>query len=140
MSSANLDLVRSIYADWDRGDFSKADWADPKIEFVLAGWPESGTWSGLAGMATAVRDVVSAWDDYHIEADEYQELDGERVLVTNHARGRGRTSGLEVKQITTGSEPGANLFHVKGGRVTRLVVYFQRDRALADLGLAPQGG
>jgi hypothetical protein len=33
---------------------------------------------------------------------------------------------------------GANVFHVRGDRVTRLVVYFDRARALSDLGLTPK--
>jgi hypothetical protein len=88
-------------------------------------------------MATAWRGVGSAWEDYRVVADEYRELDGKRVLVINHASGRGRSSGLEVDQITTRTERGANLFHVKCGRVTRLVVYFDYAHALADLGLTP---
>jgi ketosteroid isomerase-like protein len=132
--SANLDLVRSIYADWERGDFSSAEWADSEIEFLIAGWPDAGTWTGLAGMEGAWREFLSAWDDFYTEADEYRELDDERVLVLMHGSARGKMSGLDLERLKLTGR-GANLFHFRDGKVTRLAVYWDRDRALAELGL-----
>ena len=60
--SENLDLVRSIYADWERGDFSKAEWAHREIEWVNAYEPaplRSAT--GLDGISTNLRQWVTAW-------------------------------------------------------------------------------
>jgi ketosteroid isomerase-like protein len=135
-TSANLDLVRSIFAAWERGDFSSTEWVHPEIEYVFADGPSPGTWTGLAGMAEGNRNWLDAWADFCVEAEEYRELDSERVLVLYNFGGRGKTSGLELGQMRT---QGAGLFHVRGGKVTRSVHYMDRERALADLGLAPEG-
>ena len=127
--SENLDLVRSIYATWGRGDFSSTDWADPEIEFVLVGGPDPGDWTGLAGMEQGWRQWLSAWDGYNAEADDYLELDSERVLAFGRMSGRGKTSGVRVQTEF------ANLLHFRDGKVVRLCLYSDRDRALADLGL-----
>jgi ketosteroid isomerase-like protein len=133
MSLENVELVRSIYAGWERGDYSSAEWAHPEIEYVLADGPAPGTWTGLSGMAKAFGDFLSAWDEPRAEAQDYRELDGERILVLFRRSGRGRTSGVDLGQIQS---QGATLFHARGGKVTRLVVYHDSERALADLGLA----
>lgn len=135
MSATNLELVRSIYAAWGRGDFSSAEWADPEIEFAFAGGPEPGKWIGLAGMAAGYRDWLSAWEDFRAEPEQYLVLDGERILVLVRNSGRGRTSGLELEERSV-----ANLFQLGDGKVTRVVVYLDRGLAFADLGLPPDAG
>jgi hypothetical protein len=72
------------------------------------------------------------WEGYRIGADEYRQLDDERVLVLVRRTGRGKASGLEAGQI---GSTGAQFFQVCGGKVTRCVAWSDRDRALADLGL-----
>jgi ketosteroid isomerase-like protein len=129
--------VRSIYAAWERGDYGSAEWAHPEIEFVIVDGPAPGSWMGLAPAAERLRDALSAWEVVRAEVDDYRELDIQHVLVLEHRSGRGKTSGLEVEQMQT---RGAHLFHVRGGKVTRLVHYWYRERALADLGLAPEAG
>jgi ketosteroid isomerase-like protein len=130
--SENLDLVRSIFADWARGDFSSAGWAHPEIEVELADGPSPGRSTGLDDMARFLRDQLSAWEDARARADEYHVLDDERVLVLCTYSARGKTSGLEVGLM--GARP-ANLFHMRDGKVTRWVQYWDRDRAFSDLGL-----
>jgi ketosteroid isomerase-like protein len=65
--------------------------------------------------------------------DKYRELDHSRVLVTGRMNGRGKASGAEVEREF------ANVFELREGRVARLTIYPDRDRALADLGLTPEG-
>jgi ketosteroid isomerase-like protein len=130
VASANLEILRSIFARWGHGDYEAIDWADPEIEFVIADGPAPSSSTGVAAMAKAWSDVLSPWEGFTSEAEEYRELDGERVLVLLQNTGRGKGSGMELDQVMTRT---ANLFHIRGGKVTKLVIYFDRDRALAEL-------
>jgi len=130
--SENLDLVRSIYADWERGDFSSADWADPEIEYVHADGPAEGTWTGHAGMAAGWREWLSAWKNLRIEVERYIELDDGRIIVLTRGVAHGSVSGLDTDEMR--SEAVASV-HVRDGRVARLIISWDRDRTLADLGL-----
>jgi ketosteroid isomerase-like protein len=131
--SESLDLVRSIYADWERGNYAALAWAHPQIEFVIAALPtSSGTWHGVEEMIQAWSDFLAAWEDHRVQVDEYRELDDERVLTLGRFIARGKASGVDMQDFIP---KGANVFTVRGGRVVRLVIYFDQDRALADLGL-----
>lgn len=115
MTSTNLDLVRSLYTAWEKGDFrSPTDWADPEIEFVSADGPTPGKWKGPAGLEEGWRDFLGAWEKFRIGVDE------------------GKGSGLELGHVGTN---GAALFHVRGGKVTRFVFWLKREHAFADLDL-----
>ena len=131
--SANVDLVRSILAEWERGDlFTSAEWAHPNIECVMVDGPVPSRRTGLAGMTQVTRELVSAYDDFSVTAQEYRVIDERHVLVLVQFRGRTKTSGLELGQIAGRS---ATLLHIEYGTITRLALYWDRDRAFADLGL-----
>jgi len=128
VASPNLELVKSICEARERGDYSSAEWARPDIEYVLADGPAPTVLRGKAEMAQGVRDFLSAWENVRTEVDGYRQLDDERVLVLLRMTGRGKLSGIDLAR--TDSE-GADVFHLRNGRVARIVHYFDRRRALA---------
>ncbi|HEX2360222.1 MAG TPA: nuclear transport factor 2 family protein [Solirubrobacterales bacterium] len=124
--------MKSIFAAWEKGDFSSSAWADPEIEFVMLGGLTSGKWNGMEEMAEAWGEMLRAWENLRAVPDEFRELDDGRVLVLLRNQGRGRGSGIDVGEI---SVKAANVFTIRGGKVTSLTLYWDRDRAISDLGL-----
>jgi ketosteroid isomerase-like protein len=131
-SSETPELVRAIYTDWASGDYTSAEWAHPEIEFVIVDGPTPGRWRGLDGMAEGWRGFLSAWEEFHGVGGNYRELEGDRVLLLHSFGGRGKGSGLDVSRTPIRA---ASILDVNEGKVTRFVIYFDRDRAFADLGL-----
>jgi hypothetical protein len=80
MSQENMRFVRSIYAAWERGDFTAAEWAHDDIEFAVGDSVEAGSVRGLPAMAEAWREWLETWESYRVEVDEYRRLDDERIL------------------------------------------------------------
>ncbi len=135
MTAANVDLVRSIYDSWERGDFSRTrEWAHPEIECAALGGPVTDGYKGPAALGEGLSALLEVIDDARPEAQEYRDLDDERVLVLGCLRGREKSTGMDVEQLR------ANLFRIRDGKVVRLIFYRDRGRAFADLGLTPDPG
>jgi ketosteroid isomerase-like protein len=132
MTAANVDLVRAIYESWEQRDFSRtSEWAHPEIECVSFGGPVTGAYTGTAAIEEGWRALLDTVDEPRPQAQEYRDVDEERILVLGCLRGREKGSGAEVEQLR------ANLFRIRDGKVVRLIFYWDRGRAFADLGLTP---
>ena len=79
-------------------------------------------------------ECLANWKDYRGKADEYRELDADRIRVLLSVGGRGKTGDLRVGEIQA---RGATRFNIHEDKVTRFVVYL--DRALADPGSRSRG-
>ncbi len=124
--------MRSIYADWERGDFSHVEWADLDIEWTLVDGLSPGTWRGLAGMATT--SALGGATSEEAPRIEYRELDDERVLVLQSALA-GAEERAESRSGATTDERRDISSTSPTARSAKLVLYSVRDRALSDLGL-----
>jgi ketosteroid isomerase-like protein len=133
MSQGNVEIVRAMYTEWKRGDMATlTQWVHPDIDLAVADGPSPGHWTGLEAFAKAWRDVVGPWDHFRADVEDYRELGDGRVLVLTVRSGRGKTSDLDLERIST---KGAGWCELRDGRVVRGVMYWGRERALADLGL-----
>jgi ketosteroid isomerase-like protein len=122
MSQENVEIVRRVYEGWSRGDFSETELFDPEIEFEMVDWPHPAKSRGIEAMAETWLATLAAWKDFRAVPDEVIDH-GDNVLVLNSISGRGRGSGADVTALT------ATVWSVEGGRVVRLALYWDTERA-----------
>jgi ketosteroid isomerase-like protein len=124
-----VDVVRSLHAAWERGDYSSVDWAHDEIEFVMQAdfFPEPGTYHGLAAMRRAWSGWLRAWDGFRISESGLIDLN-DRVVAFYTIRARGRSSGIDVEARV------ANVFIFRAGKVVRLELV-TRAQGLKEAGI-----
>jgi uncharacterized protein len=130
MSQENVEIVRSIYDRWAEGDFRAGrELLDPNITTVWAQeFPTAGTYHGPDEHEAAMRQWLSAWTDFEIEAERFEDA-GDSVIVPFVVRARGRDSGAEVARRW------AHAWTLVDGRVIRFEVHLDVAEALRVVGL-----
>ena len=93
MSQENVEVVRRVYEEWSRGDFSSGDVFDPDVEFDMVDWPGQDRSRGLDEMRQAWQASLSAWKDFRAEPTEFIE-NGPHVVVPTTSLHAARAAGL----------------------------------------------
>lgn len=130
MSEENVELVRSVYEGWARGDFSvAAELTAPGFEYRQN--PEAvepGTRRG-GEIGNALRGIFDVYEDFRLEPSEFIDA-GDRVLVVSRALGTAKGSGLDLDMDVF------SVWTVNDGRLTSNAVFTDRKGALEAAGLS----
>jgi ketosteroid isomerase-like protein len=73
-----------------------------------------------------LRNWLSEWENWRIVPEEYLEF-GDFVVVLTSYEGRGKGSGVEIRQ------EGAHVFRLRDGKVVRLEIFASREKAIASV-------
>ena len=79
---------------------SRADWADPEIEYVIADDLQPGMCRGVTEMAEGFCDFLGGLEGYRLQAAEYRELDADRVIAITRSTGHGKTGSRRCRRRT----------------------------------------
>jgi ketosteroid isomerase-like protein len=98
MASDAIEVVRTTYAAWNRGDWGLEHF-HPEVEFEILGkaaLDQSGRIHGRDALLGYWRRFWGAWKPgARWEIEEFRRLDDERILACGRLRAVGRSSGIE---------------------------------------------
>jgi ketosteroid isomerase-like protein len=133
----NIEALRPVYEAWARGDDWRAGF-DVYGDEMTWGWSEEfpdihGTYGDPDEAAALMGQWLSQWENWRCEAEQYVPV-ADRVVVLTRYRGTGRGSRVEV------DTKGAHVWTMRDGRAAALMVFSDRDKALAAAGLGSAEG
>jgi ketosteroid isomerase-like protein len=132
VSKESIEVVLDQFAATNERDFRRAMsyYADDVELFVdRDAFLSGGTFTGRQAVGRWFGDWLSTFEPgYRFEIEEVREL-GDRVFLVASHRGRGRSSGVEVRAQT------GYLYSVRGGKIARVELYGSGDAALEAAGI-----
>jgi uncharacterized protein len=132
MSQQNAEVVRRVIEAWNRNEQERViRFLDPDVIFdATRRVINPKTYAGIEGMRAMLADRDDVWEEFRLDPDEFVDA-GDRVVVIGLWVGKGKGSGVEVKQ------PIAHVFTLRNGRVVRCELgYLDRGEALEVAGLS----
>jgi hypothetical protein len=125
MSHANVERLRPVMDEWERGNFEAgAEIASPDLElgaFVSDGMVFS---RGQAEIARFLADFFEQWQEYRITVDSLMPLDDSTVVMDGRQHGVGRGSGVEISESLT------IVFRFDADQLAAMYWHPDRDEAL----------
>jgi ketosteroid isomerase-like protein len=129
----NADIVRSGYEYfnatgdvWDEIAGPGFVWDMSKFE----GWPEQPIYEGVEGARTFLRAWTEAWEEWELRLESLHEA-GDQVVAIMSQSGRSKATGMTVDMQF------AQVWTVRDGKQTRMVMYSDPAEALSAVGLDP---
>jgi ketosteroid isomerase-like protein len=132
MSQENVEVVRQIYAEWQRGNMKAGvERFDPEIVFesFMPDATERIVVNGPAKVEAFMREFLRDWRDYRLIGDEYRKASPTRVFVRGRQAAIGRESGVAVEDTML------SVWTFRDGKVVHLIFDRDRRRALEAAGL-----
>jgi ketosteroid isomerase-like protein len=128
VSRDNVEIVREQFAATNERDFARAmSYYAEDVELVVHpdAFLDNGRFEGREAVGEWFADWFRTFEaGYSFDVEEALDLGHLVLLVASH-RGRGRTSGAEVRGRT------GYLYRVSGGKIVSVELYPSRAEALA---------
>jgi uncharacterized protein len=130
MSEANVEIVRRSFEAFNRGDLDAA-FAEASDDVVTyRDVPDASEFHGTDGFLAASAEWAEGFDDWTITPQEYIDAGADRVMARVLQSARGKNSGVPI------SEDWWFVYTVRGGKLARLEIYAEREKAYEAAGLA----
>ena len=132
MSQENVEIVLRALDSINRGDIDaalEAAAADYEMDWSNSIGPLKGVHRGREEVVKFWLSFLDAFDSLHWIPEEIIDIDESRLIVVNHVRMRGRSSGVQVEGR------GAQLWTFRDGKARSIKLFQSKAEALEAAGL-----